>query len=185
MYVTLSDIVADIVKNACESGAFNVELEITELGSEFRFLVKDDGKGMSKDEAARAIDPLSDTSVSGTAGFGIPFLIQTVSDCAGGWDLHTEKGGGTTIAVWFDVESVETPPVGDIAGIFLSSLMLPGPKEFIIRRIRKNGTNDVRYELRKTELAVALGGLADAGSKTLLATYLKSLENPDSSGIEL
>lgn len=178
MYVTLSDIAADIVKNACESGAEKVELEVMEIGADFRFIVRDNGKGMSKDEARQAIDPLSESAPQGKIGVSFPFLIQTVADAAGGWDLHTEKSAGTTVSVWFNVEKIETPPAGDLAGMFCEALVLPGPKEFIIRRLRKTGKSDVRYELRKTELEISLGGLADAGSQTLLRTYLKSLEEP-------
>jgi hypothetical protein len=186
MIVTLSDIAADIVKNACESGAPLVELEVTELGQEFRFLVRDNGKGMSHAEAKHAIDPLGDVETRDgvevevkhkKAGIGLPFLIQTVTEAAGGWDLHTEKGAGTTVAVWFDTDNPETPLTGDLAAMFSAVLGYQGPKEFIIRRIRKTGANDVRYELRKTELASALGGLADTESTALLSAYLHSLEN--------
>lgn len=187
MFITLSDIACDIAKNACESGADMVELEVMEIGRDFRFLVRDNGKGMSRDETARALDPLSaagDNTPSGgeqtggKTGLGIPLLIHTVDDAAGGWDLHTEKGAGTTISVWFNSDNPETPPIGDLAAMFCSAIVLPGPREFIVRRVRKTGANDVRYEIRKTELAAALGGLGDSDSRTLLSTYLQSLENP-------
>lgn len=176
--MTLSDIAADMVKNACESGAQMVELEVMEIGADFRFIVRDNGKGMSKDETRQAIDPLSESERQGKIGVSIPFLIQTVNEAAGGWDLRSEKSAGTTVSVWFNVEKIETPPAGDLAGMFCAALVLPGPKELIIRRLRKTGKSDVRYELRKSELGTALGGLADAESQTLLHTYLQSLEEP-------
>jgi hypothetical protein len=142
---------------------------------------------MSDDEAKHAVDPLSgadDADVLykgkgaglGKVGIGIPFLIQTVDEHAGGWNLHTEKGAGTTFAVWFDTGSIETPPSGDIAALFTAALLSPGPKEMIIRRLRKTGAYDIRYEIRKTELTEAVGGLDDPGSIMLLSAYLRSLE---------
>ncbi|GMO28189.1 MAG: ATP-binding protein [Spirochaetaceae bacterium] len=180
MFVTLSDIACDIAKNACESGADTVELEVMEIGRDFRFIVRDNGKGMSGEETGRALDPLNSVDFPGTSktGLGIPLLIRTVNDAAGGWDLHTEKGVGTTISVWFNNENPETPPVGDLATMFCDAMAMPGPREFVVRRVRKTGANDVRYELRKTELQSALGGLNDSPSLTLLSTYLQSLENP-------
>jgi hypothetical protein len=187
--VTLSDLASDIAKNACESGAAVVELEVMEMGSEFRFSVKDNGKGMSGAEARRAVDPFekvdggSKSAVesgsagsSGKIGIGIPFLIQTVNEHAGGWNLNTEKGTGTTFSVWFDIENISTPPVGDLASLFCGILVMSGPDEIIIRRLRRKGTADVRYEIRKTEIAEALGGIEDSASIALLATYLRSLE---------
>jgi hypothetical protein len=181
VYVTLSDIAADITRNACESGADTVELEIMEVGTEFRFLVRDNGKGMSNLEAARAINPFGTEHEADGAqktGVSLPFLVQTVNEAAGSWDLHTEKGVGTTVSVRFTLDNVETPTVGDLAVLFCAALAIPGPREFIVRRLRKTGVNDVRYELRKTELSAALGGLDDADSQTLLRTYLQSLEQP-------
>ncbi|MDR2864554.1 MAG: ATP-binding protein [Spirochaetaceae bacterium] len=175
--VTLSDLVGDITQNACESGADTVELEVTEIANEFRFSVKDNGKGMSHDEAKQAVDPFEDRgNTKGKIGIGIPFLIKTVDEHAGGWNLHTEKGSGTTFTVWFDLGNAGTPPVGDIALMFRAVLLIPCPSEIIIRRLRRTGKDDVRYEIRKTEITEAVGGFADAASVTLLSTYLKSLE---------
>jgi hypothetical protein len=176
--VTLSDLAADITKNACESGADTVELEVMEIGSEFRFTVKDNGKGMSNDEAKRAVDPFDKVNGEerGKVGISIPFLIQTVDEHAGGWNLNTEKGVGTTVSVWFDTENIETPIAGGIALLFCDVLLFPGPKEIIIRRLRRTGRDNVRYEIRKTEITTAVGDLSDATSITLLRTYLKSLE---------
>jgi hypothetical protein len=177
--VTLSDLASDIAKNACESGADTVEIEVTEVGHEFRFTIKDNGKGMTGDEARRAVKPLSEPPVdnpTGKIGVGIPFLIDTVNEHAGGWNLHTEKGAGTTFAVWFDTTNQDTPPQGDIAGLFRDILLAEGPREVVIRRLRRTGSNDVQYELKKTDIAEAVGGLSDPASVMVLGTYLRALE---------
>jgi len=82
--------VTDITQNGCESGAAMVELEITEdaLKKEFRFLVRDNGKGMTKEELARAVDPFVTDGVKHPhrkVGLGLPFLIQTAEQSGGGW----------------------------------------------------------------------------------------------------
>jgi hypothetical protein len=112
-------------------------------------------------------------------GLGIPFLIQTAEQSGGGWELRSEKGRGTTVSAWFDLSNVDTPPQGDLPGMFRTVLLFAGPEEVIIRRIRKGGPGDVDYGFRKTELAEALGDLEDAGSLVLLGEYLRSLEEDE------
>ena len=181
MHFTLADLVTDITQNACESGAKLVELEVKESGGEFRFLVRDNGKGMTKEEMNNAIDPFvtdGEKHPHRKVGLGLPFLIQTAAQSGGGWDAQSEKGKGTTATAWFDTGNVDTPPVGDLPGMFRTVLMFEGPEDIVIRRSRqRDGEETLDYEIRKTELAEALGGLDDAGSLMLLDQYLRSLEN--------
>jgi hypothetical protein len=188
LHFTLSDLVADIAQNAAEAGASRVELEIRETWSaapkagEFRFTVRDNGKGMSPEERGRALDPfVSDGKKhpNRKVGLGIPFLIQTAEQSGGGWELRSEKGQGTTISAWFDLTNVDTPPQGDLPGMFRMVLLFEGPKEISIRRIRQGGAGDLDYGCSKTELAEALGDLEDTGSLVLLGQYLRSLEEDE------
>ena len=180
MHFTLADLVTDITQNACESGAKLVELEINENSGEFRFAVKDDGKGMTKEELTRAVDPFVTDGVKHPGrkvGLGIPFLIQTAETSGGGWDAKSEKGRGTTTTAWFDTGNVDTPPVGDLPGLFRTVLMFEGPQEIIIRRSRtQNGQAPLNYELKKSELTEVLGDLEDTGSLVLLDKFLRSHE---------
>jgi hypothetical protein len=183
MHFTLADLVTDITQNSCEANADLVELEISEGGGEFRFLIRDNGKGMSKEELEYALDPFTTDGVKHPhrkVGLGLPFLIQTATMSGGGWDVKSEKGKGTTTTAWFDTGNVDTPPTGDLPGMFRTILMFDGPEEISIRRRLKlkNGT-EREYEVRKSELADALGDLEDAGSLVLLGKYLLSLEEDE------
>ncbi|MDR2101521.1 MAG: ATP-binding protein [Treponema sp.] len=180
MHFTLGDLVTDITQNAAESGASLVELEIRETDREFRFTVKDNGKGMDQDEVKRAIDPFVTDGIKHPhrkVGLGIPFLIQTASQSGGGWDMRSEKNVGTTISAWFDLQNVDTPPVGDLSGMFRTIFLFPGPGEVCIRRFRETGSLD--YEVRKSELLEALGNLEDTGSLILMDRYLRSMEETE------
>ena len=183
MHFTLADLVTDITQNACESGATLVELEITESGGEFRFLVRDNGKGMTKEEMGRAIDPFVTDGVKHPhrkIGLGLPFLIQTAEQSGGGWDTQSEKGKGTTATAWFDTGNVDTPPVGDLPGMFRTILMFEGPDDVVVRRLRQtDGASPLNYEIRRSEIDDALGGLEDTGSLMLLDQYLRSLEEEE------
>ncbi|MDR2434730.1 MAG: sensor histidine kinase [Treponema sp.] len=180
MHFTLADLVTDITQNASEAGAELVELEVREDGGEFRFLVRDNGKGMTKEELERAVDPFVTDGVKHPhrkVGLGIPFLIQTAEQSGGGWDVKSEKGKGTTASAWFDTGNVDTPPVGDIPGMFRTILMFAGPEDIHIRRSRRRDDGPVlEYEVRKSDLVEVLGDIEDTGSLVLIDKYLRSLE---------
>ena len=179
MHFTLADLIIDITQNACESGAELVELEIKESDSVFRFEVKDNGKGMTGEELGRVVDPFVTDGVKHPhrkIGLGLPFLIQTAEQSGGGWDMKSEKGKGTVASAWFNSENMDTPPTGDLPDMFRTVLMFDGPTEIIIRR-KRNGEMPLDYEVRKTDLADALGGLEDVESLLLLKKYLHSLED--------
>jgi hypothetical protein len=180
MHFTLADLVTDITQNASEAGAELVELEVREDGSEFRFLVRDNGKGMTKEELEQAVDPFVTDGVKHPhrkVGLGIPFLIQTAEQSGGGWDVKSEKGKGTTASAWFDTGNVDTPPVGDIPGMFRTILMFAGPEDIHIRRSRRRDDGPaLEYEVRKSDLVEVLGDIEDTGSLVLIDKYLRSLE---------
>ncbi|MDR2110610.1 MAG: sensor histidine kinase [Spirochaetaceae bacterium] len=181
MHFTLSDLVTDITQNAAESGASLVELDVLETPERFRFTLKDNGKGMDQDEMRRALDPFGtdgEKHPHRKVGLGIPFLIQTAEQSGGGWDLKSEKHVGTTVMAWFDVGNVDTPPVGDLPGMFRTILLFPGPREMYIRRSRKGG-KELGYTVKKSELLDVLGDLDDGGSLVLLDRYLRSMEEGD------
>jgi len=175
----------DITQNACESGAKLVELEVTENDGEFRFVTKDNGKGMTKEEMARAFDPFVTDGVKHPhrkIGLGLPFLVQTAEQSGGGWDAQSEKGQGTTVTAWFDTGNVDTPPVGDLPGMFRTVLMFDGPDDLVIHRKRHgemSGKSPLDYKIRRSEVEEALGGLDDTGSLVLLTKYLHSMEDDD------
>ncbi|MCL1837501.1 MAG: ATP-binding protein [Treponema sp.] len=183
MHFTLSDLITDIAQNACESGAKLVELEINEKGGEFRFAVKDNGRGMTKVELEEAVDPFVTDGVKHPhrkIGLGLPFLIQTAEQSGGGWDVQSEKGRGTTATAWFDMGNVDTPPVGDLPSLFRTIFMFNEPDDIVIRRFRQlNGEEPMEYEVCRSELDEALGGLEDTGSLVLMGKYFSSLEGCD------
>jgi hypothetical protein len=188
MHFTLADLVTDITQNAVEAGADMVELEVSETllsggsGGEFRFLVRDNGKGMTEEELKKAVDPFVTDGIkhpNRKVGLGLPFLIQTAGQSNGGWDIKSEKGKGTTVTAWFDNTNIDMPPVGDIPGMFRTILMFNSNAEIHVRR--KKLINEIKdeYEFCKSELAEALGSLEEAGSLVLLTEYLRSLEESE------
>jgi hypothetical protein len=84
------------------------------------------------------------------------------------------------VEAWFDSANVDTPPVGDIPGLFRTVMLFSGPGEIILKRSRVGGSDpELSYEVKKSDLADVLGDLEDASSLALLGKYLRSLEGED------
>jgi glycerophosphoryl diester phosphodiesterase len=173
-HFTLGDHIIDIAANAAASGADLVELDVLESADrEFRVSVRDNGRGMNREEQERAKDPLGSPASgrSGRPGLGIPFLILAADQSGGGWGIRSDRGGGTEGTAWFDLANIDTQPEGDLPGVFRTVLLFDGLREVLLRRKGR-----VNYELKKTELVRELGELNDAKTLILLDRYLRMLE---------
>lgn len=175
MHYEIADFVTDIVQNACEAGARSVDVAFEEDDESVALRVRDDGKGMDADELARALDPFVTDGrkhPGRKVGLGLPFLKQALDLNGGEFSIRSEKGKGTEVVFRFDKRQVDCPPLGDVPGMMLSILCLPGGQEMTISR--KKGKSS--YELRKSELAEALGNLEEVSSLALLKQYVRSQE---------
>jgi hypothetical protein len=175
VHYELGDYVLDIAQNAVEAGSGEIVVDLSESDDGFRVTVSDDGPGMTADERARALDPFYSDGTKHArrkVGLGLPFLAQAVDLAGGSWSLKSEKGVGTKVDFGFPAASVDSPPVGDLPSLLLGLFCLPGDYEMIVRRSGKRGS----YELKRSELAEAVGGLERASSLALLKDYLTSME---------
>lgn len=184
MHYALCDYVLDIVQNAVEADSREVRIEFAESEEAISIVVSDDGRGMTAEERERALDPFySDGTkhVKRKVGLGLPFLAQAVAQAGGEWSLESERGKGTTVSFRFPKGNVDCPPIGDVPGLFLSALSLPGGHEMVVRRVKptsagETGGGSSEYELRRSELSEAVGGLERVASLALLREYLESQE---------
>ena len=175
MQATGCDTIADIVQNSFESGATEVRLEMIRRGARFEVVVQDNGCGM--DEAARrkALDPFwtePGKHPGRKVGLGLPFLKQAAEQCGGEFAIESAPGRGTTVRFAFDLANVDAPPTGDVAGTLAALMAWPGERELAVRR-EEDGR---AYEVRRTELDAALGGMKDAGSLALMKEFFSSNE---------
>ena len=182
MHYALGDYVLDIAQNAVEAGSTEVRIDFDETDDETSAVIDDNGCGMGDEELARALDPFYSDGKKHAArrvGLGLPFLKQATEQANGEFSIVSEKGKGTRVAFSFPKDNVDTPPLEDIPGLFLSLLCLPGEHELLIRRSREGGGRLLRYELSRRALSEAAGGLERGDSLSLLRKYLASQEEDD------
>jgi hypothetical protein len=172
--------IADLAQNSVEAGASLITLCVDETDASLSFELCDNGKGMSPALLERVKDPFYTDGVkhpSRKVGLGIPFLIQTATDTGGSWNIVSSEGKGTTVSGSFDKTNIDTPPVGNVAGLFCQALTQPGSYEMVVQRAKTvKGTDALDYEAARSELTEALGELETVDSLSLLRQYLEGLE---------
>jgi hypothetical protein len=166
----------DIVQNAVEAESTEVELIFRETAEQIEFEVRDNGKGMSSETQAKAVDPFYSDGrkhAHRRVGLGLPFLFQTAEAAGGGAEIESQEGRGTVIRFRAQAQHVDLPPLGDFAGAAAMMLtMMPAGELKIARTLGGEG-----YALSRSELDDVLGGLNRASSLSLLKTYIASQEN--------
>ena len=176
MHASLSDIVADVAANSIEAGAALVKVSVVEDGGRIVLTVEDNGKGMDEATAARAFDPFytePGKHDKRKIGMGLPFVKQTCDACGGTVSLKSEKGVGTTLVCTFQADSIDLPPMGNLAAAVLSLFTFDGDFEMLFTH-RRGGEE---YEIRRSELSDAVGGFASVEGLSLAREFLESQES--------
>jgi hypothetical protein len=188
MHAEICDFILDIVQNAVEAGASLIEVALTETESTLTCRVQDNGKGMTAKELSSARDPFYTDGIKHVGrkiGMGIPFLIQAAESAGGSVNIESDKGKGTECCFSFDRKNLDTPPLGDVPGTFLTACLLScslsclhtGEYDLVLNRSLSADGRERSYVVTRSELSEALDGLETAGSLSLARMYLASLED--------
>ncbi|TVQ37126.1 MAG: ATP-binding protein [Spirochaetaceae bacterium] len=183
MHWTLSDMILDLAHNSLEAGADLVDVTVEERQSLVRIEISDNGKGMDQRQRALALDPFytePGKHPGRKVGLGLPFLVQTVEQTGGRYELESEPGVGTRLVVEIDAGHVDTPPIGDLAQIAAMLMCFDGDYELRWRRRRTADTTagvESGYEVERSQLREALGDLAYVSSRSLASQYLRACED--------
>ena len=175
MHASLSDIVADVAANSIEANASLVRVSVVEADGQVALTVEDNGKGMDAETAARAFDPFftePGKHDKRKIGMGLPFVKQTCDACGGTVSLKSEKGVGTVLACTFRADSIDLPPMGDLASAVLSLFSFAGDFELVFTH-RRGGES---YEVSRSELKDAVGGFDTVDGLSLARDFLESQE---------
>jgi anti-sigma regulatory factor (Ser/Thr protein kinase) len=117
--------ILDVLENALEAGATNVELEIDEdlHADRLMIAVRDNGRGMDCQTARRALDPFFTTRTTRHVGLGLPLFAAAARRCDGDLRLESAPGRGTTVTVTFRHSHLDRAPLGDLTGTLLAFLL--------------------------------------------------------------
>jgi len=181
MHYSLSDMILDLVQNSIEAKAEKITLDLIRSGNILTVRLGDNGCGMTEGELKKASDPFYTDGIKHChrkIGLGIPFLIQTVEQTDGRFEIHSEKNMGTSLDIEFNLGNVDTPPEGSWPGLFMQAFCFEGDYELIInRKLISEEKGEPGYTLSRRELKDVLGDFSDAGAMILLRDYLQSQED--------
>ncbi|WP_103679323.1 ATP-binding protein [Alkalispirochaeta sphaeroplastigenens] len=189
MHWSLAHMILDLAQNSIEAGSSLVELSVAARGSIWHVEIRDNGCGMDDAQKASALDPFytePGKHPGRRVGLGLPFLLQTVEQADGGYSLHSEKGRGTRLSFFLDSAHVDSPPLGDLAELFVDLMCYQGDYELIIQRScapaasaegEGQGDQEIRsYELSRSELEETLGEIALVENRLLARELLLDWE---------
>jgi two-component system sensor histidine kinase FlrB len=100
----LGKVFANLIRNACQAGASQVQVTVSSDGGRQRILLHDDGPGIPEDLADRIFDPFCSTKDDGT-GLGLAFCARALEAMGGSIRLKP-----TVTGACFELELEEVAP---------------------------------------------------------------------------
>jgi anti-sigma regulatory factor (Ser/Thr protein kinase) len=172
----LSFHILDIVENAVAAGADRVFIAVNENARRdlLSLRVTDNGRGMSREERRRALDPFFTTGRKRT-GLGLPLLAQTAELSGGRVVLESWPGRGTRVTARFRLGHVDRPPLTKISET-LMILFFGHPEVGFRYRHCRNGS--VYSYLRKSAGGGAVVPSDIAAIRDTLRAGLKGIGAP-------
>ena len=155
MLEDLSQHILDISENSLNAGATEVSIILhNDLESGYTELeIIDNGKGMDKETALQAVDPFSTSRTTRRVGLGLPFLKQSAELCEGDFQLESKPGEGTKVKASFRIDSIDTPPPGDIPSSLVSLLVAHPDILWEYQQI----SGDLEFKFKSSEIVEILG----------------------------
>ncbi|MDR1730864.1 MAG: ATP-binding protein [Synergistaceae bacterium] len=158
MLEDLSAHILDIAQNSIAARAKHIDVTVrrSAVPGFVDFCISDDGCGMDEARARAVLDPFCTSRTTRRVGMGLPFLKQNAELCGGEFHLTSAVGRGTTVFASFSLSNIDTPPIGDLAGTFLT-LLIDAPQIYWIFRYASGAAEP--FLLDSEELKEAVDGL--------------------------
>lgn len=117
--------ILDLLENALEAGATQVELKVSEDSRADRLTIalRDNGRGMDAETARRALDPFFTTRTTRHVGLGLPLLAAAAERCDGRLTVESALGQGTVVTASFRKSHVDRAPLGSMTDTLLAFLL--------------------------------------------------------------
>jgi anti-sigma regulatory factor (Ser/Thr protein kinase) len=147
--------ILDVVENSLAAGARHITIMIDEDLAADRLTIRvvDDGRGMDRETAQRALDPFYTTRTTRHVGLGLPLFKAAAERCKGSLRLESAPGQGTTVTAEFRHSHIDRAPLGDLPATLLGLLLSDRPAE--IRYVHRLNGNEFVFDTQ--EVRGALG----------------------------
>ena len=131
--------VLDIAQNSITAGCASLDISLAEREGVLTLAIADDGRGMSPEFLAAVTDPFTTTRTTRKVGLGLPLLRLAAEQTGGALRIESTVNVGTTVEATFHTDSIDCPPVGDMAAT--AALLIQGAPtvELTYRRVTAKG----------------------------------------------
>lgn len=138
----LASHILDILQNSVTAGATLIQIQIDEIPSDDKYLVKftDNGKGMNEEMVKHVTDPFFTTRTTRKVGLGLSLLKQNADRTGGNLTIHSQPGKGTEVDVEFSFSHIDRLPTGDIPGVMALTASSYPTIDFIYKHNTPQGT---------------------------------------------
>lgn len=147
----------DLSINAIDADAtiIHIDLCIDDEKNRITIQIKDNGKGMSKDQIKKAYDPFYTTRTTRRVGLGIPYLKQLTEQCDGSVSITSTPGVGTTLCAHLKKDHIDCPPFGDLSETLYMLIIHQMAFDLIFQLT----VNKKTIEIKKSDILEATQGL--------------------------
>lgn len=144
--------ILDIAQNSINANASLIEISVIETDYVIEVVIRDNGKGMTEEELAKAIDPFYTTRKTRKVGLGLSLLKHNVELTSGKFTIESQLNKGTIVKATFNRTSIDCLPLGDLLETFITLIILHPDVDFIFTH--KTSIKD--YHLYTRELKAIL-----------------------------
>ena len=111
--------ILDIAENSVRADASLIGITVSVQPEEDTLTVsiKDDGCGMTTEQAEKVQDPFFTTRTTRKVGLGVPFFKQAAESAGGSFQIGSEEGKGTEVTAVFRLSHIDRMPLGDISSV--------------------------------------------------------------------
>jgi anti-sigma regulatory factor (Ser/Thr protein kinase) len=146
--------ILDIAENSVRAGAKTVFISIAEdrKADRLKIVIEDNGMGMSETVLKKAMDPFYTSKKVRRVGLGLPLLAEAAERAGGKFELRSQEGVGTRVAVEFQLGHIDRQPLGDVTGVLLTLIAGNAGVDFVYRchcekRLFILDTREIRREI--------------------------------------
>lgn len=151
--------ILDITQNSLRAGATIVQLRLVEdyLLDKLVIEISDNGRGMTEEETARALDPFYTTRTTRKVGLGLSMFQANCEATGGELALESQPGIGTKVKAILGLSHIDRPPLGDLPATMLTLIAGSPEVEFSLEhrsreREYRFATQEIRNILGDTPL---------------------------------
>ena len=150
--------VLDIAQNSVAANSSLVTIEVIEkcADNELTLRVRDNGKGMTKEQLEAVRDPFFTTRKTRKVGLGVPLFKMAAEMTGGSFSIESEVGKGTVTTAVFKTDNVDFTPLGDMTSTVVTLITMNTQMDFIYRFQK----DEKLFELDTRQLREILGDVS-------------------------